>query len=177
MTERILPTAPRVDTTPELRDLELFCRKRHARLVGMLGLYVGDRELGEDLAQEALVRLCQHWDRLPTDEDADRWLSRVAFNLAKSAMRTRSTRQGIQDRLGRDLVREPVAVETADAVAVRRAVSQLPDKPRRALILRYFADLSVAEVAAVLECPTATVKTHTRQAILALRRAGLGVIE
>lgn len=159
------------------RNLDSFCRGRHARLVGMLGLYVGQRELGEDLAQEAMVRLCQHWHRLPTDADAERWLNRVAFNLAKSAIRSRSTRRRIHDRFDHTMVGRPAAPESADVLAVRAAVAGLPELPRRALILRYYADLPVAEVAELMHCPAGTVKTYTHQAIAALRRSGLGVDE
>jgi RNA polymerase sigma factor (sigma-70 family) len=63
--------------------------------------------------------------------------------------------------------------DTASALAVRHAVAQLPVRQRSALVLRYFADLSVAETADAMRCPEGTVKTLTRQAILALRDQGL----
>jgi RNA polymerase sigma-70 factor (ECF subfamily) len=49
----------------------------------------------------------------------------------------------------------------------------LSEPQRRALVLRYFSDLSVREVADVMRCPSNTVKTHTRRALEALRDAGL----
>ena len=52
-------------------------------------------------------------------------------------------------------------------------MSQLPVRQRTALVLRYFADLSVAETADAMQCPQGTVKTLTREAILALRKTGL----
>jgi RNA polymerase sigma-70 factor (ECF subfamily) len=63
----------------------------------------------------------------------------------------------------------------ADAIAVRRAVLQLPDRQRQAIVLRYFADLSVRETAEQLRCPEGTVKTLVHQAIKSLRAAGLEV--
>jgi RNA polymerase sigma factor (sigma-70 family) len=154
--------------------LDAFCHREHRRLVGMLGLYCGDGDLAEDLAQEALARLVRQWPKLPSEADASRWLTRVALNLAKSSFRSRTTRRRILERYGASLVPGSVAdhrVETA--LAVRAAVAQLPDRQRRVVILRYFCDLPVADVAALLGCPKGTVKSLTSLAVQRLRRAGL----
>ena len=50
---------------------------------------------------------------------------------------------------------------------------RLPTRERTALVLRYFGDLSVREVAEIMRCPEGTVKTLTRRAIASLRDAGL----
>ena len=160
-----------------LRDLDSFCRHEHARLVGMLGLYCGDRHQAEDLAQEALARACRHWPELEAMEHPERWLTRVAFNLAKSSFRSRSARQRIVERFGTSMASSPAPPDATDALAVRAAVAQLPERQRRALILRYFADLSVSEVATLMKCPPGTVKTLTYQGIASLRRFGLEVTD
>lgn len=157
--------------------LDAFCRQQHARVLGMLGLYCGDRDLAEELTQEALARLCNHWERLPTVDDAERWLTRVAFNLAKSTFRTKATRRRVLDRYGPTMAPGDSRDDSATAIAVRAAVAALPERERRALILRYFADLRVAEVAAIMSCPEGTVKTLTYQAIGRLRHAGLEVTD
>jgi RNA polymerase sigma factor (sigma-70 family) len=56
---------------------------------------------------------------------------------------------------------------------VRDAVTALPVQQRAAIVLRYFAGMSVREVAEVMKCPENTVKTHTRRGLEALRRCGL----
>ncbi|WP_240746747.1 sigma-70 family RNA polymerase sigma factor [Cryptosporangium phraense] len=56
-------------------------------------------------------------------------------------------------------------------VALRAALAALPPKQRAALVLRYYADLSVDETAAALGCPVNTVKSHTARGLAALRRA------
>ena len=56
---------------------------------------------------------------------------------------------------------------------MRDAVAALPERQRRALVLRYFSDLPVVEVATMMGCPEGTVKTLTARAIAALRGAGL----
>ena len=171
---RVDPARATTAVLPD-RDLDSFCRDQHARVLGMLSLYCADRDLAEELTQEALARLCIHWVRLPSTEDAERWLTRVAFNLAKSSFRSKATRRRVLDRHGHALAPGPISGDAASAIAVRSAVAALPERERRALILRYFADLPVAEVASRMSCPEGTVKTLTFQAIGRLRRAGLEV--
>jgi RNA polymerase sigma factor (sigma-70 family) len=66
-----------------------------------------------------------------------------------------------------------VEPDDAEAVAVRAAVAALPLAQRQAVILRYFADLPIREVASVMRCPENTVKTHTRRALESLRASDL----
>lgn len=164
-------------TTAVVRDVDGFCRAQHSRLVGMLGLYCGDGDLAEDLAQEALARLVRWWDRLPSDADAERWLTRVAFNLAKSSFRARATRRRVVATFGHTLVRSADPTDHDSVFAVRAAVAALPERERRVVILRYFSDLSVADTAAALECPEGTVKSLTHAALARLRGAGLEVTD
>lgn len=157
-----------MEVDPQLAEL---CQLEWPRLVGSLSLYTGDPELAEDLAQETLVRVCQHWSEVRQATSRSAWTHRVAFNLAKSQFRKRAVRRRYQH-----LEHPEPIVHDADTpmhLAVRDAVAALPDPQRRALVLRYFTDLSVLETAAVMACPTNTVKTHTRRAIEALRAAGL----
>ena len=63
--------------------------------------------------------------------------------------------------------------DVASDVMIRVAVRSLPRREREALVLRYFADFSVREVAASMRCPEGTVKTLTRRGIERLRRSGL----
>lgn len=156
-------------------DLAAFCREQYPRLVGTLGYYTGDTDLAEELAQDALVRACRDWERVATFEAPGAWVHRVAINLANSASRRRAIKRRAQERLHADAHHDDP--DTAAGVALRLAVSGLPDKMRAVIVLRYFADQSVGEVAEQLGLPEGTVKTHTRRAIEELRRAGLGDLE
>ena len=149
-----------------------FCKAEHPRLVGVLSLYCGDRSVAEELAQEAVLRVCRDWSRVRELDDPVAWLNRVAFNLAKSGFRHRAAeRKALLRMTARG--RAPDDRDDAAAVAVRRAVARLPERQKHALLLRYFLDLSVADTAEQLGCPEGTVKTLTFQAIAALRQAGL----
>ena len=149
-------------------DLERFIENEYPRLSNVLTLYCGDRDLGEELAQEALVRTCRDWRKVAKADSPSAWVTRVGLNLANSVFRRRK----IERRVLRDIVDTVDPVHNADAaevISVRQAVVKLPPRQRKALLLRYYLDLSVSETARVMECPEGTVKTLTRSAIAGLR--------
>jgi RNA polymerase sigma factor (sigma-70 family) len=155
----------------EPEDVSAFCRREWPRLVGSLSLFTGDGELAQELAQETLARVCRDWRKVSSLDAPGAWAHRVALNLARSHFRHRAVAARHNRRLAAAaLVEDP---DSATVIAVRLAVSRLPHRQRTALVLRYFADLSVAETAEAMRCPEGTVKTLTRQAILALRSTGL----
>jgi RNA polymerase sigma factor (sigma-70 family) len=157
-----------VSVSDELGD---FCRAEWPRLVRSLTLYTGEADLAEELAQDALVRVCEHWTRVRDADSPSAWAHRVAFNLAKSQFRRRAAQRRAR-RLQSSLP-DTEERELAGDVALRQAVLALPRAQRSALALRYFADLSVREAASLIGCPENTLKTHTRRAIQSLRDAGL----
>jgi RNA polymerase sigma-70 factor, ECF subfamily len=154
-------------------ELTSYCRDLWPRLVGALSLTTGDRHVAEEIAQEALVRVCEKWDDVQAMESPDGWAFRVAFNLANSHFRRRGAERRARRRLGAVVDVARPEVDAADALALRHEVAALPEPQRSVLVMRYFGDLSVAEVAGLLELPENTVKTHTRRAIDRLRERGL----
>lgn len=160
-------------------DVELtrFIRDEHPRIVRMLSLYCGDRELAADLAQEALARACRDWSKVSSLESPGAWVRRVAINLANSAARRRKVHSKAQDLLTREERQPPDGPDVASAVAVRAALAALPPRARMAIVLRYFADLSVADSAAAMGCAEGTVKALTFEGINLLRQSGLIEVE
>ena len=152
-----------------------FCHREHPRLVGTLSLYTGDGDLARELAQEALAIACRDWPKVSRMGAPGVWVQRVALNLAKRQFsRWRAERRALARR-GPDeqTLRE---ADVADHVAVRQAVAGLPRRQRTALVLRYYADLPVGEVAEVMGCAPGTVKALTSQALARLRDRG-GLID
>jgi RNA polymerase sigma-70 factor (sigma-E family) len=156
---------------PGLTD---FVDDQYARVAGALAMYTGDAALAADLAQEAFIRVCQRWEQVSVMDAPGAWVHRVAMNLAKSAYR----RRGAEARaVARDASTTPPtggAVGNADrALDVRRAVAGLAAPERAVIVLRFFADLSVADTATALGIPVGTVKTRTRRAVDQLRSSGI----
>ena len=146
-----------------------FCHRVRPRLVGTLSLLCGDGDAAEELAQETLARVWLRWSRVRElgEPVATAWTYRVAINLANSWVRRRMAERRARARLAAGTHIDP---DPADAVAVRQAVAALPRRQRTALVLRYYADLPVGEVAALMGCAPGTVKSLTSKALAALRR-------
>lgn len=137
--------------------------------MGALSLYCGDVLLAEELAQEALARVCRDWRRVRRMDHPAAWAQRVAINLANSHFRRRAAERRARQRL--EVLVLPVGQDPdeASAIAVRAAVAALPRRQRAAIVLHYFCDLPFAEVAEVMGAPEATVKSLARRGLQRLR--------
>lgn len=130
----------------------------YGQLAGWAAHLVGDRELGHDIATEAFTRLLSHWHRV---DDPRPWLFATAANLVRDHWRKRGREARAYERFqgGQPGPDEAAAgPDQAQVVSVRRAVEALPDRLRLPVLLFYFADLSVAEVARQVERSEGAVK-------------------
>lgn len=155
------------------RDLlEAFCRREHPALLRSLALYTGDPLLAEECAQEALLAACRNWSQVSELASPAGWLHRVGFNHANNYFRRRrAERRALQrQRDGVDAAYE--MPDSATAIAVREALTRLPHRQRAVLLLRYFADLDVAETAQALEITPEAARSLTHRAIVAMRAHG-----
>jgi RNA polymerase sigma factor (sigma-70 family) len=150
-----------------------LCSRIQPAVYGALLLYCGSRETAEELTQETLARVWEHWSEVATMDQPDRWALRVAFNLAKSTFRRRRVVRSSQR-----LLAGASAFTDADptsGLVLRAAIATLPPRQRAAVVLRFFNDLSVADTARALGCAPGTVKALTSQAVAGLR-ARLGAV-
>ena len=147
-----------------------FCRAEQPRLVATLGLYCGDFDVAEEIAQETFARMWRDWEKVRTKDSPSAWAQRVGFNLANSFYRRKMAERRMRSRLGtpREAAHTP---DVPDQLAIQAALSQLPSNQRAVLILRFYLDYSVAETAAALRLPQGTVTTHTRRGLQRLRRS------
>ena len=132
-------------------------------------LLTGDRELAEDLAQEAFVRVARRLTGL-RNADSVRWyLRRTVVNLVNSHLR----RQRVERAHMPALASSVAGLSTTDVVtkqAVRDAIAQLSARQRTVVVLRYYQDLTDQQIASVLGCPVGTVKSALHRAAAILRQ-------
>jgi RNA polymerase sigma-70 factor (ECF subfamily) len=140
-------------------DLAAFCAREYPKLVGALHLYCGDRHVAEEMAQEALLRACRDWPRIRRLGSPGGYTRRIAVNLATSHFRRRQAERRATERLAARDTGEPATADPADGLAVRQALLRLPPKQRMAVVLRFYLDLPVAEVAAATGVPLGTAKS------------------
>jgi RNA polymerase sigma-70 factor (sigma-E family) len=137
-------------------------------LRGTAFLMCGDWHRAEDATQEALMRLYVAWTRL----DRGSGLRRYARKAVVSAVLDQGKRPWRRERAVDDLPALSVpdaSLGVDDRQAVLAALATLPPRQRSCLVLRYYADLSVEETAAVLEITAGTVKSQTSRALATLQ--------
>jgi RNA polymerase sigma-70 factor (ECF subfamily) len=126
-------------------------------LTVQLYAYFGDRQEAQDVVQEAFCRALARWNTVSRYEDPVAWIRRVAWNLAVSKWRRARTAMSF---LRKQKPVEPrVDGPSPERVALVAALATLPAVQRRAMVLRYLADLTVAEIAERENVAEGTVKS------------------
>lgn len=148
-----------------MNDFAQFYAAQFHGITLALFAYTSDLPLAQDIAQEAFTRAVIRWEKVRTYDDPAAWVRRVAFNLASSRWR----RRRIASAYLRSQREQHVDGPDPDRVALIRALATLPERQRRAVILHYLADMSVADVARQEGVSPNTVKSwlHRGRAQLA----------
>jgi RNA polymerase sigma-70 factor (ECF subfamily) len=139
-----------------------FYTDEYRRLVPVIAALLGDRAGAEDVVQEALVEAQRRWATVEEFDKPGAWVRRVALNRASNVRRRSGREHRALARL-RVVRADPVSNQLPDE-ALWALVRDLPDQQRRAVALHYIGDLSVVDVADVMECSEGTVKTHLSRA-------------
>jgi RNA polymerase sigma-70 factor (sigma-E family) len=155
-----------MDVAAEQRFRE-FVAARSPSLMRLAFLLTGgDQHAAEDLLQTALAKTVTHWRKVHEPEG---YVRRVMYNQQVSWWRRGRRRRetnvaAVPDQAGVD--------DTAASdlkITMRRALSRLTQRQRTVLVLRYFEDLSEAEVARLLGCTVGTVRSTTHRSLTRLR--------
>jgi RNA polymerase sigma-70 factor (sigma-E family) len=168
------PPAPERSDPVAAVDVARLFRERHAELVRLAALVVGDRPTAEDVVQDVFARLCAR--NLLPDRDPLAYLRAAVLNGCRSVLRRRALTRRVGGVHGLD--RSDAAPDSAENEAVlaedRRqvlaALATLPARRREVLVLRYWLGLSVAEIAAVMGISPGTVKSNAARGLAALAR-------
>jgi RNA polymerase sigma-70 factor (sigma-E family) len=158
-TDRAL--APYVDGTHP-SGFERLYAEAYQPMVRLALLLTGSPGSAEELVQDAFVRVFARWDEVVSPRA---YLRKAVVNACHSHPR----------RMGRELKHGPGSAARARVVdpavdLTRQALATLPDRQRKAVVLRYYEDLSESEIAALLECRPGTVKSLLSRAMTRLRK-------
>jgi RNA polymerase sigma-70 factor (sigma-E family) len=155
-----------------MADEEEFAEFVAVALPGLLRfghVLTGNAAAAEDLVQTALGRSLRAW-RLRRIEDPRAFVRKVMVNSYASWHRRHGGREwAVADPAGGSVTAADHARRVDDRDAMWRALQELPPRQRAVIVLRYYEDLTEAEIAAVMGVTTGTVKS---QAARALRRLG-----
>ena len=160
-----LPAAPPADGMAEFEQaaFDAFVRARLPELLRFGRALTGCDEAAADLVQDALERTLLRWPHLQSREQPEGYVRRVMINRNISVWR-RSRRERLTDE-----VPDRGGSDRYPDGDLWHAIRELPPRQRAVIALRYYEDLSEAEVAAVLGCSVGTVKSQGAKALAKLR--------
>jgi len=187
---------PRSSLQSHMRDVELARRcsegdrealealvgEHYGPVVNFVHRFTGMREDAHDLAQEVFVKALRALPRYDGRAGLRTWLFTIAGNACRDALRRRRRRKEdvvdesglalLVDRPDADLGGSPdrTALDGIRADALRRAVDQLPEVHRMAVVLRFYHDMSLQEIADVCGCTIGTVGSRLHYALKKLRK-------
>jgi len=153
---------PAGDISIRIVSFPAFYEAEYHAMVRLAAALVGRWDVAEELVQDAFVTLHGRWNQVSRYESPEGWLRRVVLNRSVSALRRRAVEVRLLARLSR--VRERHLDSPQVEGEIWQAVAELPKRQAQVIALMFVDDLSVSEIAAVLECEENTVRTHLRRA-------------
>lgn len=148
-------------------DFDEFYRREFASCVVLAVAVTGERQGGEDIAQEAMFDAHRRWERIGAYDSPRGWVRRVVVqrSVKWSRRRTNERRAALRSLTGGH---DGDAAEGRPDPDLLAALARLPVQQRASLALHYLGDASVAETADALGVSTGTVKTHLSRGRLRL---------
>lgn len=157
------------DRDPLEEEFREFVAARSGALLRTAYLLAGDWATAEDLLQTALTKTYLAWKRLGGIEAIEPYARRVMVNTSTSWWRRRwhgeRPTEVLPERAGVDEIEQQL-----DRDVLWRHLRALPSRQRAVLVLRFYEDMSEAQIAAMLEISPGTVKSQTSRALATLRR-------
>lgn len=176
VTETLAASAliPEVRSAPSVWDADRVVTEiyhgEYKSLVRLAVLLVHDVPTAEEVVQDAFEAMHTAWRRLRDSEKALSYLRQAVVNRSRSVLRHRTV---VDKNAPKPAPDEPSAEQGALALIERSlvvaALRTLPDRQREAIVLRYYADLSEADIAATMGISRGAVKSHTARAMAALK--------
>jgi RNA polymerase sigma-70 factor (sigma-E family) len=156
-------------------DVDLLVRTLYAEhapsLVRMARLFVDDRNAAEDLVQEAFIRLARHAHRIEDPAKSAAYLRSIVLNLARD--HNRRGLVSLRHRAPADVQQATAEDEVLlrdDQRHVIDALRELPLRQRDCVVLRYYFEAGIAEIAETLGISQNSVKTHLKRGLASLER-------
>lgn len=128
-----------------------------------------DRAAAEDAVQDGFVSAWERWESLRDHSKLDPWFKRIVINRCRNMLRERSRRQASDLTTERGPESPDVAGAALDRTQVEWALSRLKPDDRVVLALRYYRDLRIDDIAALLGIPSGTATSRLHRAHQRLR--------
>jgi RNA polymerase sigma-70 factor (ECF subfamily) len=150
-----------------IESFDEFYSRVFPAMVNIARATSGSRMAAEDLAQDAMIIAYRRWSEVGLLDKPDAWVRRVVLRRSASAFHRRKAELRALVRLA-PLTREPPARLSDESDRFWQAVRRLPRRQAAAITLCYLEELSVLEIAEVMDCAPNTVKVHLHRGRKAL---------
>jgi len=152
------------------RAVTVLYAAHYRSLVRLAALLLRDVATAEEVVQDSFVAMHDGWRRLRDNDKALSYLRQSVVNRARSVLRHRVVVDRNAPKPPPDIPSaEQGAITLLERSAVVTALRTLPARQREALVLRFYGDLSEAQIAAAMGISKGAVKSHTARAMTALR--------
>jgi RNA polymerase sigma-70 factor (sigma-E family) len=146
-----------------------FVRARWSHLVRTAYLLTGDAHHAEDLTQTALAKAFRSWRRVARADNPEAYVRRMLVSCNSDRFRKRRVTEALTAAPPEVAGRDETASWADERSALMTALAGLPPRQRAVVVLRYWEDLSEAEVAEALGCSPGTVKSQASKGLAKLR--------
>jgi len=168
----------------ELEDVTTLCANYRSRIYRYALLSLRDPDLADSVTQDCFLRAYKARDEFRGDCSLATWLTRIATNLIRDAVRSRKfqfwkmvTSTAVEAGAMADRLRSP-GLSAESSLVVREellkvwdAVATLPGKQRSVFLLRFVEEMELSEIATAMGLHVGTVKSHLHRALTAVRKA------
>lgn len=157
-------------------DLERIVNEYGDALLRMCFLYLKDHAMAEDAVQETFLRAFRHQDDFQGKSSVKTWITRIAINVCKDMLTDPWARHRSGEDLPDEATPEP-SFSSEDRYVISGKIANLPPKYKEVILLHYYQELKLSEIAEILGESEATIKTRLKRARDMLRSELKGVFD
>lgn len=157
-------------------DLERIVNEYGDALLRMCFLYLKDHAMAEDAVQETFLRAFRHQDDFQGKSSVKTWITRIAINVCKDLLTDPWARHRSGEDLPDEATPEP-SFSSEDRYVISGKIANLPPKYKEVILLHYYQELKLSEIAEILGESEATIKTRLKRARDMLRSELKGVFD
>lgn len=157
--------------------MELLVRKNYSMVQSFIYRFIGDYNLSYDMTQEVFIKMMRNLNKFKFEDGKfESWLLKIASNHCKDYFRSNCFKQRNESSNIEDLDIEAkefvidILEKNEKRKAVKKAVDELPNLQREAIILRYYHDLKINEISKITGYKESTVKSRLFNAIKNLKK-------
>jgi RNA polymerase sigma-70 factor, ECF subfamily len=146
-------------------EFDSFFRDNYAHVHRAMCLSFADSAFAEEITQEAFYRALRGWPKVSKLDHPEAWTMVVALNRGRDLVRRRRRDDEKGPSLSRSDIQGAMDSEVHDRIEIIDLLRKVSERQRTVLVLRFIAQLSMSEIAEVLDCAEGTVKSTLHAAL------------